>query len=86
MKNGTCPKCGSQAVMADVEVRDVGGTGPYTLRVAIQEPEPPKHGLLWTPEDITGEVHAWICTKCGYTELYTNNLEDLYQMYKKSHP
>ena len=35
MKNGTCPKCGSQAVMADVEVRDVGGTGPYTLRVAI---------------------------------------------------
>ena len=37
MKNDKCPKCGSTEIMANVTVRDVGNSGPYPLRVEIEE-------------------------------------------------
>jgi len=43
-----------------------------------------KHGRIWVQEQSTGDLRAWICVNCGYTELYTNNLEQLYESYKKS--
>ena len=82
MKDGKCPKCGSLEIMANIMVRDVGNSGPYPLRVEIEEPEPPKHSFIWTPRSATGDIRAWICSQCGYTELYTNNLEELYKLYK----
>jgi len=85
MKDGKCPHCGSRDVIADIEVRDDGRSGSHPLRVVVEEPEPPKHGHIWVQEQSTGELRAWICTNCGYTELYTNNLEELYESYKKSH-
>jgi len=85
MKTGTCPKCSSKEIMADVKVRDVGSSGPYPLRVEIEEPEPLKHSFLWTPQTATGDIRAWICSQCGFTELYTNNLEELYKIYQSSH-
>ncbi len=82
MKNGACPKCGSNKIMADVTVMDVGNSGPYPLRVEIEEPEPAERSFLWTPRSATGNIRAWICCQCGFTELYTNNLEELYNIYK----
>jgi hypothetical protein len=70
--------------MAGVEVRDDGRSSSHPLRVVIEEPEPVKHGRVWVQGQSTGEVRAWICTACGYTELYTNNLGGLYESYKKS--
>ena len=84
MKNGTCPKCSSMEIMTNVKVRDVGNSGPYPLQVEIEEPEPARHSLLWTPQIATGDVRAWICSQCGYTELYTTNLEELHNIYKLS--
>ena len=84
MKDGKCPRCGSRQVMADVEVRDDGRNSSHPLRVVVEEPEPPKHGTIWIEEQSTGDVHAWICASCGYTELYTDNLAKLYKSYKKS--
>ena len=84
MKNGKCPKCGSREVMADLEVRDDGRNNSHPLRVAVEEPEPPKHGRIWIQGQSFGDVHAWICANCGYTELYTNNPTELHQSYKKS--
>jgi len=81
MKNGTCPKCSSTEIMTDVKVCDE----PYPLRVEIEEPEPARHSLLWTPQSATGDVRAWVCSQCGYTELYTDNLEELHNIYKLSH-
>ena len=82
MKNGTCSKCGSTEIIKDIEVRDVGHSGPYPLRVEVVEAEPPKHGFIWSPKTATGDIRSWICSQCGYTELYTNNLEELYKIYK----
>ena len=85
MKDGHCPRCGSNDVMADITVRDVGHAGPYALSVEVAEPEPGQHGFIWQPKNARGEIHAWICARCGYTELYTNNLDALYQIYKMGH-
>ena len=85
MRNGTCPKCGSTEIMAEVKVRDVGQAGPYPLPVEVEEPEPRDRGFLWTPRSATGDVRAWICRRCGCTELYTNNLEELFEIYQLSH-
>lgn len=82
MKNDPCPKCNSTEIMADVTVRDVGHAGPYPLRVEVVEPEPAQHGFIWTPKSATGDIRAWICVQCGYTELYTGNLDKLYEIYK----
>jgi len=84
MKKGRCPKCGSKEVMADVEVRDDSRSGHHPLRVVVVEPEPPKHGAIWVQGQSEGEIRAWICARCGYTELYTNNLKVLANSYHKS--
>ena len=83
MKDGKCPKCGSRDVMADVEVRDDGRSSSHPLRVVVEEPEPQKHGAIWVAGQSTGDVRAWICAHCGYTELYTNNLGELSKSYNK---
>jgi predicted nucleic-acid-binding Zn-ribbon protein len=85
MKEGKCRNCGSRDIMADIEVRDDGRNGSHPLRVVIEEPEPPKHGRIWVQEQSSGDLRAWICTKCGYTELYTTNLAELSDSYNKSH-
>jgi predicted nucleic-acid-binding Zn-ribbon protein len=82
MKKGKCPKCGSKEIMAGVEVRDDGRSSSHPLRVVVEEPEPPKHGSVWVQPLSTGDVLAWICGNCGYTELYTNNLGELLRSYK----
>jgi len=82
MKTGTCPKCDSNEIMANITVHDVGNSGPYPLRAAIQEPEPAKHGPFWLPKEAKGDLRAWICSQCGYTEIYTSNLAEMYALYK----
>ena len=84
MKDGRCPNCGSRDVMAGVEVRDDGRSSSHPLRVVIEEPEPHKHGRVWVQGQATGDLRAWICAQCGYTELFTTNLGVLYESYKKS--
>jgi predicted nucleic-acid-binding Zn-ribbon protein len=86
MKDSGCPKCASQAIMAGLEVVDRGRQGAYTLRVHVVEPEPPEHGFFWAQGETFGEVRAWICGACGYTELYTDNIAALYESYRKGHP
>jgi hypothetical protein len=51
----------------------------------VVEPEPAKHGAVWVQGQSEGEIHAWICAQCGYTELYANNLRDLSGSYHKGH-
>ncbi len=72
--------------MAGVDVQDRGPHGEQQpLRVHVLEPEPPDHGFIWRQVETSGEVRAWICAACGYTELYTDNLAALYESYSKSH-
>jgi predicted nucleic-acid-binding Zn-ribbon protein len=81
MKNGTCPKCSSQEIMAEVRVKDRGGrfNPDNPLKAVVDEPEV----SLSMSDGASGQVRAWICAQCGYTELYTDNLENLYRTYKR---
>lgn len=83
MKDGHCPKCGSRDILADIEVRDDGRTGSHPLRVVVEEPEPARHAAIWVQGQSTGDLRAWICTSCGFTELYTGNLAELQKSYRK---
>ncbi len=85
LKDGSCPHCGSRAVMADLEVRDEGRNGSHPLRVVVEEPPPAKRGAVWVQGQALGDIRAWICSDCGYTELYTGNLPALRKAYQKSH-
>lgn len=83
MKKGRCPKCGSKEVMTDVEVRDDGRSAHHPLRVVVVEPEPAKHAAIWVQPQAEGNLHAWICAHCGYTEIYADNLGELYAAFRK---
>ena len=84
MKDQLCPKCAATQIMADVEMRDWGKNGSHPLRVYIQEREPPQHGLIWKQVESSGDLRAWICAACGYTELHTSNFAALYDSYRKA--
>jgi predicted nucleic-acid-binding Zn-ribbon protein len=86
VKDGTCPRCGSINVMAGVEVRDDGRSTSHPLRAVVEEPEPAKHASVWVQGLSTGDISAWICAYCSYTELYTGNLSALWQSYQKGRP
>ncbi|HTP02801.1 MAG TPA: hypothetical protein VMJ64_15605 [Anaerolineales bacterium] len=85
MKDGTCPKCGSAEVMAGIEVRDDGQSFSHPLRVVVEEPEPARHAAIWVQGQSQGDIQAWVCAHCGYTELYTGNLTALWNSYQKGH-
>jgi predicted nucleic-acid-binding Zn-ribbon protein len=84
MRDAKCPKCGGTEIMMGIEVRDDGRSSSHPLRVVVEEPEPAKHGVIWIQGQATGELRASICANCGYTELYTDNLAELYNAFKKS--
>lgn len=75
MKNGTCPKCGSHVLIKDEPIID---RGQYSLPVGYlsfifqgRKTSPFTHNVA------RGEIRAWICGECGYTELYTTNFKEL---------
>ncbi|MBB2747938.1 UNVERIFIED_ORG: ribosomal protein S27AE [Microbispora rosea subsp. rosea] len=86
MRDNICPKCSSGAVMAGVEVRDRGPNGPQPLRVRVEEPLPAKVPFFHVQGEALGTIRAWICASCGFTELYTDNLNALYEAYRKGAP
>jgi hypothetical protein len=89
MRSGRCPKCEHDHILHVVEVADRAGTtgspapgerpeplaqGTYhPLRIArIVNPDP---RLIGPREAAVGLVEAYVCRRCGFTELYTRGAE-----------
>lgn len=80
MKNGICPKCGSNEILSEVPVRGGQGHPPY---VDIKEPEPAQRPFIWAPKNEQSTFRAYICGACGYTEFFALNYQALNEGRKK---
>lgn len=75
MKNGTCPKCNSHAIIKNQRIPDRGHysyvAGYLFIKIIGKR-------ISWFKNHVAiGGLRAWICGECGYTELYTTNFKDL---------
>jgi ribosomal protein S27AE len=75
MKNNPCPKCGSGEIVSDAEVRDYDSSSFRRLSVYVPLKQPEGGFFKKTAE--SGELRAFVCGQCGYTELYATNYEAL---------
>ena len=76
MKNGICPKCSSHTIIENIPILDRSGQYAHLaspLSLAVQGE---RTGLFFS-HVAKGELRAWVCGECGYTELYTSNLGEL---------
>jgi predicted nucleic-acid-binding Zn-ribbon protein len=70
--SGKCPKCGSTNLLAAVHVFDYGGGGRRNLEVAVETD--PNAWWFLSKGERRGQLAAWICIQCGFTELYCMDL------------
>src|SRR5687768_17116835 len=75
-----CAKCGSRRVIPRVGVHDYGQPDDAHLRAHVEtHPQ-----ALFFKGSVYGRVNARICADCGYTELFTENANELYEAYIKA--
>jgi predicted nucleic-acid-binding Zn-ribbon protein len=82
MNNGICPKCGSNEVLTNLQVRGGEDHSPY---VSIREPDPANRPFIWLPKNEQSQFRASICGMCGYTEFYAENYVALNEGRKKGY-
>jgi predicted nucleic-acid-binding Zn-ribbon protein len=81
-----CPKCDSRRLwrIEEFAAKDpsYSGGGKRPLMVAVAVRTPPTQEPGWFSDDgperfDAGQVEAWVCAKCGYTELWSRDFEAL---------
>ncbi len=82
MKSGTCPKCGSNEILAELRLH--GGEGHPTY-VDITQPEPANRPFIWLPKSEQSQFAAYVWGRCGYTEYYAVNYKALNEGRKKGY-
>ncbi|HYJ46453.1 MAG TPA: hypothetical protein VEV81_07550 [Pyrinomonadaceae bacterium] len=82
MRNNLCPKCGSNEIVPNVEVRDYDASSYRELTVAVPLPRPP--GAFVYKGYEASSLRAWVCGGCGYTEFYATNCRELLAAYKQA--
>ncbi len=79
-KTKQCPKCESQKILKDARVIDKASKGGPALDLELAVSKNPD-ALLFKGEK-RFPIRAWVCAYCGYTELYTNNVDAAYDIAK----
>ncbi len=73
LRDGLCPKCQSQEIMPNAEA--VEGNN---LAIRVYEKAGVMLRGMWN-----FPLKAWVCTSCGYTELYVNTPQELGKAYRR---
>ncbi|MCI0395334.1 MAG: hypothetical protein L0332_12405 [Chloroflexi bacterium] len=81
MKNGPCPKCGSTEIIPNVEIRDQDAHSHRRLSVFVKVTKT-TGGMPYKGSE-SSELQAWICGKCGYTEIYAVSFRKLREARRK---
>jgi predicted nucleic-acid-binding Zn-ribbon protein len=71
-----CVKCSAEVIQhaTVVDIRQLDGN----LRVSVAS----NPDALMFKNATYSAVHAYICSACGYTELYADNPRELYEAYQ----
>ena len=82
MKNETgfvvCPKCNSTKVIPKVDII-ASGTGRRIKALVLANPK----AMLFVGANLNN-LNACICGDCGFTEIYAENPQNLYDAYVRS--
>jgi predicted nucleic-acid-binding Zn-ribbon protein len=75
LRQGSCPKCNHNHVLFVAEVADYSDAGLWPLNIAIVR----NHNASWwnSTKSAAGAVQAYVCRRCGFTELYTKDPESI---------
>jgi predicted nucleic-acid-binding Zn-ribbon protein len=74
MRDGVCPKCGSQSVYKNTNI------GEFSSRR--------KHDAIWVDESLMSKRALpiiYVCAGCGYVEHYVDDAEFLERIQQKWH-
>ena len=67
---GSCPKCGSSQILANVTVLDQRARGDSSNELTLAVFEDPNAILFKGGE--WSKVSAWVCAECGFAEFYAD--------------
>jgi predicted nucleic-acid-binding Zn-ribbon protein len=75
-----CPVCGAETIIPDVRIRDTGqGARAYTTVEVERFPD-----ALLFKEPVIRRLRARICGSCGYTALFADHPQDLYEAHNEA--
>ena len=72
-----CTKCQSRQLWAIKPLRSVHEYAPGTLPLHLDYEQQIGTNFLNRQKVRVGTLDAWICAKCGYTELWAEGLAEL---------
>lgn len=80
MRDSICPKCGCKEIMSDVKIVDHGhGSSEQDLTAAVYANP---YALVFRGA-VSSKLNAYVCSECGYTELYVAKPKSLLKVIKK---
>lgn len=71
MSKQICPDCKSAEIIPNVDVVE---SGDLAIRI-YEKPDVTLRGMRQYP------IKAWVCTQCGYTQLYVGQPQELRKSY-----
>jgi predicted nucleic-acid-binding Zn-ribbon protein len=79
-----CPKCNSTNIMPALPLLSQG-SDEETLRVELNQPEPPNRSFIWHQDSKESEFKVSICGNCGYAEFYATAARELLAAYRQGY-
>ncbi len=81
MKNDSCPKCNSTEIIPNAEISySAAGGSPRSVTVGINSAR--EANKLFSKISKTSEMRAWVCDRCGFTEIYTLGIKEISADYR----
>jgi predicted nucleic-acid-binding Zn-ribbon protein len=75
-RDNKCPNCECTEIIMDVKIVDRGDDDRHHELCLVVEGDP----TAWIFKDNSyGVMRACICAECGFTEIYTTNVRELYE-------
>ena len=82
MKNKLCPKCSSQEIVPNIEIRDYDASSYRPLSLTVDLPRP--NDTFIYKGSASSEIRAWMCGSCGYTEFYSLKHYEILSAYRQN--